>query len=75
MSTSQKTRSHGQSTKEPGNWTQMFPTKIKSQQASLLYVKKLLSVGVSTISYLRSMFPEEAYANKSLDGLKLKIIK
>ena len=73
MSTTQKIR--GQSTKEPGNWTTMFPAKIKSQQASLVYVKKLLSVGVSTISYLRSMFPEEAYANKSLEGLKLKIIK
>ena len=73
MSTSQKIR--GQPTKEQGNWTEMFPGKIKSQQNSLLYVKKLLSVGVSTISYLRSMFPEEAYANKSLDGLRLKIIK
>ena len=73
MSTTQKIR--GQSTKEPGNWTVMFPPKIKSQQASLVYVKKLLSVGVSTISYLRSMFPEEAYASKSLDGLRLKIIK
>ena len=73
MSTTQKIR--GQSTKEPGNWTEMFPAKIKCQQASLVYVKKLLSVGVSTISYLRSMFPEDAYANKSLDGLRLKIIK
>ena len=73
MSTTQKIR--GQSTKEPSNWTQMFPAKIKSQQTSLVYVKKLLSVGVSTISYLRSMFPEEAYARKSLDGLKLSILK
>ena len=73
MSVTQKIR--GQSTKVPGNWTQMFPTKIQSTQASLVYVKKLLSVGVSTISYLRSMFPEDAYAKKSLDGLKLQIIK
>ena len=73
MSVTQKIR--GQSTKVPGSWTQMFPTKIQSTQASLVYVKKLLSVGVSTISYLRSMFPEDAYAKKSLDGLKLQIIK
>ena len=53
----------------------MFPGKIKTQQASLLYVKKLLAVGVSTISYLRSMFPEEAYARKSLNGLRLQILK
>ena len=73
MSTTQKTR--GQSTKQPDNWVNMFPAKIKSQQQSLVYVKKLLAVGVSTISYLRSMFPEKAYQRKSLDGLQLQIIK
>ena len=73
MSTCQKTR--GGSTKQPDQWSKMFPEKIKTQQASLLYVKKLLAVGVSTISYLRSMFPEEAYARKSLNGLRLQILK
>ena len=73
MSTAQKIR--GQSTREPDTWVKMFPGKIKTQQASLLYVKKLLTVGVSTISYLRSMFPEEAYARKTLNGLKLQILK
>ena len=73
MSTAQKIR--GQSTRQPETWGKMFPAKIKTQQTSLLYVKKLLSVGVSTISYLRSMFPEEAYAKKGLDGLRLQILK
>ena len=73
MSTCQKTP--GGPPKQPGQWTNMFPGKIKTQQASLLYVKKLLTVGVSTITYLRSMFPEEAYARKSLNGLKLQILK
>ena len=73
MSTAQKIR--GQSTREPDTWVKMFPAKIKTQQTSLLYVKKLLTVGVSTISYLRSMFPEEAYAKKGLDGLRLQILK
>ena len=73
MSTSQKIR--GQATQQPDNWVKMFPAKIKTQQASLLYVKKLLAVGVSTISYLRSIFNEEAYERKSLDGLRLQILK
>ena len=73
MSTAQKIR--GQSTKEPGTWVKLFPAKIQTKQSSLVYVKKLLAVGVSTISYLRSMFPEEAYARESLDGLKLQILK
>ena len=74
MSTKQKTRLQG-SIKQPDNWTKMFPAKVESQQASLVYVKKLLSVGLSTITYLRSMFPEEAYARKNLNGLKLMILK
>ena len=57
------------------NWSEMFPTKLETQQASLLYVKKMLTVGISTISYLRSMFHEEAYSRKSLNGLQLRIIK
>ena len=75
MSTTQKVRGQPTTTKLADNWTKMFPAKIKTQQASLLYVKKLLAVGVSTISYLRSMFPEEAYERKSLDGLRLQILK
>lgn len=31
------------------------------------FVKKLLSVGVSNICYLRHLFPEEAFADKSLE--------
>ena len=73
MSTAQKTRLQG--TQQPDNWVKMFPAKIESQQQSLIYVKKLLSVGLSTISYLRSMFPEEAYARRNLNGLKLMILK
>ena len=53
----------------------MFPTKLETQQRSLLYVKKMLTVGISTISYLRSMFHEEAYSKKSLNGLQLRILK
>ena len=73
MSTSQKIR--GQATQQPDNWVKIFPAKIQTQKDSLLYVKKLLAVGVSTISYLRSMFPEEAYERKSLNGLRLQILK
>ena len=57
------------------NWSKMVPAHVETQQNSLLYVKKMLTVGISTISYLRSMFHEEAYSKKSLNGLQLKIIK
>ena len=76
-STAQKTRG---GVKQPQNqevtqWAKIFPPKIKSQQQSVLFVKKLLTVSLSNIAYPRSMFPEEVYAEKSLGGLKIKTLK
>ena len=58
-----------------GNWNKVFPTKINMEVSSCVFVKKLITVAISNISYLRNMFPESAYANRSMDGLKLKILK
>jgi meiosis-specific protein HOP1 len=58
-----------------GNWSKCFPTKFSTETSSCIFVKKLLTVAVSNITYLRSMFPEMAYANRSMDGLPLKILK
>ena len=60
---------------EVAQWTKIFPAKIKTQQQSVTFVKKLLAVSLSNIAWLRSMFPEEVYAEKSLGGLKVKILK
>ena len=38
-------------------------------------MKKLIAVAISNITYLRAMFPENSYANRSLDGLPLKILR
>ena len=75
MSTLQKSRQKENVETKVDTWGKIFPTKVETQQASLTYVKKLLTVGVSSITYLRSMFPEEAYTQKNLNGLKLKILK
>jgi meiosis-specific protein HOP1 len=53
----------------------MFPSKLETEVKSAQFVKKLVAVAVSNITYIRSMFPEDAYANKSLDKLPLKILK
>eukprot|EP00092_Neocalanus_flemingeri_P107938 GFUD01138562.1.p1 GENE.GFUD01138562.1~~GFUD01138562.1.p1 ORF type:complete len:570 (-),score=175.41 GFUD01138562.1:146-1855(-) len=58
-----------------GNWSKCFPTKFSTETSSCVFVKKLLTVAVSNITYLRGMFPEKAYANRSMDGLALKILK
>jgi len=75
-STAQKTRGVKQPQhQEVAQWAKIFPPKIKSQQQSVLFVKKLLTVSLSNIAWLRSMFPEEVYADKSLGGLKVKTLK
>ena len=75
MSTLQKSRPKENIETKVDTWGKIFPTKVETQQASLTYVKKLLTIGVSSITYLRSMFPEEAYTQKNLNGLALKILK
>ena len=45
------------------------------QTKSCTFVKKLMAVAISNITYLRSVFPEKVYANRVLDGLPLKILR
>jgi meiosis-specific protein HOP1 len=76
MSIQQKTRlATGDVQSQQSSWSKMFPSKLETESNSAQFVKKLLAVAVSNITYLRSMFPEDAYANKSLDKLPLKILK
>ena len=49
-------------------WTEVFPNEIKTQQKSALFVKKLLAVAVSNITYLRAIFPEVAFGDRCLEG-------
>ena len=39
-------------------WSSVFPRDLKTEQKSVLFVKKLVAVGISTITYLRGIFPE-----------------
>jgi len=59
---------------QAGNWNKMFPSKLETWNKSCMFVKRLVTLAVSNITYLRSIFPEEAYCNRSLDGVKLKIL-
>ena len=58
----------------PG-WNKVFPAKLETEQQSCTFVKKLVTAGISNITYLRSMFPEEAYARKTLDKMPLRILR
>lgn len=49
-------------------WTGLFPNDLKTEQDSLVFVKRMMAVAVSSITYLRGIFPEEAYRSRYLEG-------
>ncbi|XP_060541130.1 HORMA domain-containing protein 2-like [Pantherophis guttatus] len=48
--------------------TALFPSRIASEQESLVLVKRLLAVSISYISYLRGLFPESSCGTCYLEG-------
>ena len=58
-----------------GTWSKVFPKQHNTDTKSCIFIKKLMAVAISNITYLRSIFPEKAFSNRSLDGLPLKILK
>uniref|UniRef100_A0A8C5RH93 HORMA domain containing 2 n=1 Tax=Laticauda laticaudata TaxID=8630 RepID=A0A8C5RH93_LATLA len=55
--------------------TALFPSRIASEQESLVLVKRLLAVSISCISYLRGLFPESSYGTCYLEDICLKILR
>ncbi|KFQ15321.1 HORMA domain-containing protein 2, partial [Leptosomus discolor] len=53
----------------------LFPSKIATEQQSVVLVKRLLAVSVSCITYMRGLFPESSYGTRYLDDLCLKILR
>lgn len=47
---------------------QLLPNQILSEQQSLVVIKKLLAIAVSGITYLRGLFPEDAFGSKYVEG-------
>uniref|UniRef100_A0A674I0M0 HORMA domain-containing protein n=1 Tax=Terrapene triunguis TaxID=2587831 RepID=A0A674I0M0_9SAUR len=56
-------------------WATLFPREIKTHQQSLVMVKRIMAVAVSSITYLRGIFPEDAYSTHYLEGTKIMISK
>ena len=61
--------------KTVSGWSRVFPAKVETEQQSCLFMKKLVTASISNITYLRNMFPEDAYARKTLDKVSLRILK
>ena len=74
-SQTQSSQKGGGTVLQTGTWSKVFPKQHNTETKSCTFVKKLMAVAISNITYLRSIFPEKVFSNRSLDGLPLKILK
>ncbi|CAG5005729.1 unnamed protein product [Parnassius apollo] len=57
-------------------WTKIFPKHItESYTSSVRFMKQLTVVAMSTITYLKNVFPEDSYMVETFGGLKIRILK
>lgn len=56
-------------------WTSMMPDPTISILQSESFVKKLVALGISNVTYLRAVFPDQAYVDRQLEGIRLKILR
>uniref|UniRef100_A0A667Y8E7 Zebrafish testis-expressed 38 n=1 Tax=Myripristis murdjan TaxID=586833 RepID=A0A667Y8E7_9TELE len=56
-------------------WTSLFLNDLKTEQESLVFVKRMMALAVSSITYLRGIFPEDAYRSLYLEDLCAKVLR
>ncbi|XP_072919034.1 zebrafish testis-expressed 38 isoform X4 [Hemitrygon akajei] len=72
MATAQQMRV---SEKQISGWTAIFPNDVATEHQSLVFTKRMMALGVSCITYLRGIFPEDAYRTRYLEGMCVKILR
>ncbi|XP_061600269.1 zebrafish testis-expressed 38 [Cololabis saira] len=63
------------SKEETAEWTGLFLNELKTKQESLVFVKRMVAVAVSCITYLRGIFPELAYRSRYLEDVSIKVLR
>nr|XP_032660469.1 HORMA domain-containing protein 1-like [Chelonoidis abingdonii] len=53
----------------------LISREIKTHQQSLVMVKRIMAIAVSGITYLRGIFPEDAYSTHYLEDLCVKVLR
>uniref|UniRef100_A0A3P8XBZ5 HORMA domain-containing protein n=1 Tax=Esox lucius TaxID=8010 RepID=A0A3P8XBZ5_ESOLU len=59
---------------ETAEWTSLFQNKLKTEEQSLVFVKRMMALAISSITYLRGIFPEDAYRSRYLEDLSIKVL-
>ncbi|XP_036410802.1 zebrafish testis-expressed 38 [Megalops cyprinoides] len=62
-------------TKNTIEWTSLFQNEVDTQEHSLVFVKRMMALAVSSITYLRGIFPEDAYRSRYLEDLCIKLLR
>jgi meiosis-specific protein HOP1 len=52
-----------------------MPKDLNTFDQSLLYTKKLIIIAVSSVAYLRGLFPQNAFTEREFEGMKLQILQ
>jgi meiosis-specific protein HOP1 len=52
-----------------------MPKELNNFEQSLLYTKKLIIIAVSSVAYLRGLFPENAFTERKFEEMKLHILQ
>ncbi|XP_041914183.1 zebrafish testis-expressed 38 isoform X1 [Alosa sapidissima] len=60
---------------DTAEWTGLFNNELKTQEQSLIFVKRMMALAVSSITYLRGVFPEDAYRSRYLEDLSIKVLR
>ncbi|KAM9782602.1 HORMA domain-containing protein 1-like [Neosynchiropus ocellatus] len=55
--------------------SELLPNRVATEQQSLVLVKKLLAIAVSSITYLRGLLPEKAYSAKYVEDRCVMILR
>ncbi|XP_077973023.1 uncharacterized protein LOC144428142 [Styela clava] len=46
-----------------------------TKEKSYLHTKRILAIAVSSIAYIRQLFPDECFSERTVDGMKVHILK
>lgn len=52
-------------------WTSVFHQALDTEAQSLVFVKRMVVIAVSSITYLRGIFPEDSYRSRYLEGINI----
>jgi meiosis-specific protein HOP1 len=70
-----KTKNQANTSQHERIGPEILPEKIATHVDSCLYVKKLIALSISNITYLRGLLSNDCFVDRLFDDLPVKILK